>query len=88
MLPFLEPKRITSSIIARRGKPDLESSPEVEAPGQEVHPALKSAAEDILSAIEHKSVIDLAKAIQSAYDVCESYEDEDSDNSSMEDEGE
>lgn len=71
-LPFLEPKKITSIIIARRGKnPDLEAAPEVEAPGSEMNPALKMAAEDILSAIDARSPMDLAKAIKSAYEACE-----------------
>ena len=89
MLPFLEPKKITSIIIARRHKPDLEANPEMEAPGHEdVHPALKDAAADILSAMEHRSVIDLAKALQSAYDACAggSDESEDENNEPMEDE--
>lgn len=72
MLPFLDSKKIVSVISARRGKsPDIEVNSEMEAPGQEIDPSLKSAAEDVLRAIDTKSVIDLAKALKSAFDVCD-----------------
>lgn len=71
MLPFLEPKKTVSIIIARRGKPDLESQPEVEAGEDKIHPDLKEAAEDVMRAIQSKSVIDLAKALQSAFQICD-----------------
>lgn len=71
MLPFLEPKKITSIIIARRGKSNLQATPEVNAPGQDSHP-LMEAAEDIMRAFEHKSVTDLAHALQATYEICES----------------
>lgn len=79
-LPFLDRKKMSSVIASRRGKsPDIEVNPEVEAPGSEMDPGLKSAAEDILRAIESKSVIDLAKAIQSAFEICGSMPQEESD---------
>ncbi len=75
MLPFLDSKKIVSVIAARKGKSDMEVKPEVEAVGGEIDPGLKSAAEDIMRAIESKSVIDLASAIKAAFEVCDSYED-------------
>lgn len=76
MLPFLEPKKTISVIMARRGKKDLETAPEMEAPGSSMNPALKSAAEDVMRALESKSVIDLGKAMQAAYDACAGGSDE------------
>lgn len=71
MLPFLEPKKTVSVIMARRGKTDVEANPEVEAPGGEIAPALKEAAVDVMRALDTKSVIDLAKALQAAIAACE-----------------
>lgn len=72
MLPFLDKKKTVSVIMAKRGKsPDIEVNSEMEAPGQEIDPVLKEAATDILRAIETKSVIDLAKALEAAYEACE-----------------
>jgi hypothetical protein len=79
MLPMFNHKRTVSIIMAKKGKPDLEANPEVEAPGQEVDSNLKDAAADVLRAIESKSVVDLAKALESAYESCGSG-DEESDN--------
>jgi hypothetical protein len=77
MLPFLAPKKMVSIIAARRGKPGVEVASEQEAPGAEMHPGLKAAAEDILRAVEHKSVLDLASALQAAYEICgQGYEEE------------
>lgn len=72
MLPFLEPKKMTSVIIARRGKPDLETAPEVDMSQDKMDPAMKAAAEDVMRAIEGKSVHDLARALQSAFEICDS----------------
>lgn len=77
MLPMFDAKKAAGSIIARRGKPDAEVSIEIEAPGSEVDPALKDAATSILSAIERKSVLDLARALKEAHAACENYSDED-----------
>jgi alcohol dehydrogenase YqhD (iron-dependent ADH family) len=70
MLPFLNSKKIVSVIAARKGKPGVEVSPEVEGPGEGIDAGLKEAATDLLSAIERKSVIDLAKALQAAFEIC------------------
>lgn len=77
MLPFLDKKKTVSVIMSKRGKnPDIEVNSEVEAPESDLDPSLKMAAEDILRAIETKSVIDLAKALKSAYGACEGGEPE------------
>lgn len=89
MLPMFDHKKIVSVIASKRGKnPDVEVAAEVEAPGQEMDPALKAAAEDILRAISTKSVIDLAKALRAAYEVCESYPHEDNSQAEMSEDGE
>lgn len=63
--------------MSRRGKgPDVEVASEVEAPDSQMDPALKEAAADILRAIETKSVMDLAKAIKAAYEICDSSQEE------------
>lgn len=73
MLPFLQPKKIVSVISSRRGKnPDIEVNPEVEAPDSKMDPALKMAAEDLMRAVESKSVIDTAKALRDAFQALES----------------
>lgn len=72
MLPFLEPKKMSSVISAKRGKVGLEEAPEVLAPGSELDPGLQEAAQDIMRAIEAKSSIDLAKAIKAAFEICDS----------------
>lgn len=75
-LPFFDHKKTVSIIIAQRGKPSVEVTPEVEMGDDKVDPGLKSAAEDVLSAIQSKSVVDLAKALRAAWEVCENYEPE------------
>lgn len=71
MLPFLDKKKTVSAVIARRGKPALEVKSEVSAPDSEGDPALESAAEDILRAIEEKSVLGLAQALKAAFQICD-----------------
>jgi len=88
MLPMFDAKKAAGAIVARRGKSDAEVSPEVEAPGSELDPALKAAATDLLSAIEHKSVIDIARAMQAGHDACETYGDSDEDQGEEPDESE
>jgi len=76
MLPFLkDPKKIVSVISARKGKADVKVNPEVEAPGGEMHPGLKAAAEDFLRGIESKSPIDIAKAFKAAFEACDDESD-------------
>lgn len=71
MLPFLDKKKIVSVINQRRGKLDTTINSEIEAPGSEVDEGLKECATDILNAIEHKSVIDLAKSLHAAFEYME-----------------
>lgn len=68
---------------ARHGH-NTEVKPEMEMGEDKVHPELKEAAEDILRAIQNKSVIDLARALEMAFYVCDSYPHEEG--SHMEDE--
>lgn len=70
MLPFLQPKKAVGVIISRRGKDLLDAKPEVNAPGVESNSELESACEDILRAIDERSVKGLAAAMQAAYEVC------------------
>lgn len=74
MLPMFDKKKVASVVISRMGKKDQEVSPEVEASGQEIDPSLKEAGMDVLRAIEAKSPVALAKALQAAYQLCESAE--------------
>ena len=86
MLPFLEPKKAVSVIIARHDKPGLEVNPEVESPGREISDDLKSCAEDLLRAVDDRSIIDIAKALQCACEICSMMPHED--NEEEEEEGE
>lgn len=87
MLPFLEPKKISSVILARRGKtPNVSVAPEVEAGESKIDPALKSVAEDLLRGMETKSVIEVAKALQAAHDICDQYDHEEGPHLNEEDE--
>lgn len=74
MLPMFDKKKMVGAVIARRGKQDIHTNTEVEAPGS--NEGLKSACEDILGAIESKSPMDLAKAMRAAFDILDSEEDE------------
>ena len=70
MIPGLNQKQIVGSIMSRRGKRDVETSNEIES-GEGMDPGLKEAAADIMGALQSKSVIDLAKALKAAFQVCE-----------------
>lgn len=77
MLPFLNAKKISSIVIAKRGQLAHEVSPEVEAPSQEgMNADLKMAAEDLLRAVDHKSVLGVCSALQAAFAACDQDEDE------------
>lgn len=69
MLPFLEPKKVAGGIISQRGKPDLAVNPETPAPDSDVDPAMQSIGEDILRAVNDKSPIGIAKALQASWDI-------------------
>lgn len=71
-LPFLNPKKTVSVIVAKRGKPPgTEVAPEVEAHGHELPEGLRGASEDILQAIDTRSAVDLGKALRRAFEACE-----------------
>jgi hypothetical protein len=78
MLPFLEPRKMTSIIIARHGKRDLEGYPEMPAPDgssseeDRLDPDFKEAAADVMRAFESRSVIDLARALHAAFQLFDS----------------
>ncbi len=77
MLPFLDKKASVGTIIQQRGKSDLVgANSEVEAPDSEMDPALKACAEDILRAIDSKSVMDLVSALRAFNEICEYSEGE------------
>lgn len=87
MLPFLAPKKMVSVIVSQRGKNDLHDvNSEVEAPGSDMDPGLQEAAEDMLRAIDTRSPMDLAKALKAAFEICDSYEDEEGENLEQENE--
>lgn len=81
MLPYLDPKKLSAVIVAKRGKPDLhDTKSEMEAPESEqsdYDAALESAAEDMLTAIDERSVKKLAMALKAAHELCESEEEQD-----------
>jgi hypothetical protein len=67
MLPWLEPKKAVSIIIARHNKPDVEAKSEVDA-SSSIHPDLKEAATDLLSAVKSESIIEIAHALEAAFE--------------------
>lgn len=71
MLPFLDKKKIAGAILTKRGKADVQVAPEVEAPDSDMDAGLKECAEDILRAIEHKSVMDLAMALHAFFEMAD-----------------
>lgn len=92
MLPIFDPKKAVGTIIERRGKRPFEAAPEVMAPeAEELDPALKDAASDILAAIQAKSVTQLYHALIAAHEACDGYEHKEgphTNDESFDDEGE
>lgn len=72
MLPFLQPKKITSIMMAVK-KPD--GSIEQKGPEDEPDHALMSAAEDLISAVHMKDAKAVAEAIKAAFELCDSEAD-------------
>lgn len=73
-LPFLPNKKIVSIVVSRRNKSqDLNgAASEMEAPeNEEKDPSLQAACEDLLKAIDNKSVHDLYNAISDAFHALE-----------------
>lgn len=71
MLPFLEPKKMSSMVIARHGKSDLEANPEIDH-DDSIDSDMKEAAADVMRAFESRSVIDLAKALHACFEIYDS----------------
>lgn len=73
MLPFLDRKKAVGVIIARRGKDDLHDvKAEVVAPHDDSQdPAMHAAAEDVLRAIDQRSVLKLASALKNAFQIAD-----------------
>lgn len=66
MLPFMQPKKITSMLMAKT-KPEggVEEMPDADDSMMPMH----SAASDLLSAIETKDVAGIAEALSAAHDI-------------------
>ena len=71
MLPFLDKNRAAGVIMERIGKRSLEAKSEQES-GNGMNPDMKEAAEDVMRAMQEKSVIDLAYALHAFFMICES----------------
>jgi len=79
MLPFLERKNVSGSIMQRAGKADLETSNEVDM-SSGLSPELKEASADVMRALESKSPVELSRALKEFYRLCGACgEDEDND---------
>lgn len=74
MLPFLQPKKQASVIMAKRVGDKTEPMHEE----GEHDPGLMSAAEDLISAVHSKDAKAVAGALKAAWEVCDSYEGEES----------
>jgi len=71
-VPFFNDKKIAQGIIERRHK-GVEVTPEVEAPDNEPKDvAYETCIEDLLRAIQQKSIHDLGKAIKEIFEHLES----------------
>jgi hypothetical protein len=68
MLPFLQPKKQASVIIAARKK---DESTETIGEEGEHPPGLMAAAEDVLSAVANKDATALAGALKAAFECCD-----------------
>jgi hypothetical protein len=70
---FIDPKKVASlASVARKGKQDLEVAPEVHENNE-----MTMAAEDVLRAVEKKSVSDLTEALKAFFYCIEEEEGED-----------
>lgn len=69
----MQPKKISTLIIARRGKSDIQDvKPEVAMNPSEDDMALHSAAEDLMRAIDDRSISAIAKAFKAGFLICDS----------------
>lgn len=68
MLPFMQPKKMSSVIMTK-----IRPSGETETDGEQgENIGLEAAAEDLLRAVASKDVKAVAEALQAAFDVCDS----------------
>jgi hypothetical protein len=76
MLPFLEPKRIATMLLKKKN-PDRDVNVSMEHGGSVSDDDMQfhACAEDILGAVERKSVMDLARALKAFCEICQSGED-------------
>lgn len=82
MLPFLEPKRVVSMLIQRKGKSDLEAHPE--SGGNSEDSSLEMVMQDLMRAMEKKSPKEMAQAFKAGMQICESYPHEEAEQESEE----
>lgn len=73
MLPFMKAKKLSSVLMAKT-KP--EGGMEMMAPEDDTNHAMLSASEDLISAVHSKDATLVAAALEAAYDICESREDQ------------
>ena len=77
MLPMHERKKKVAAILQRRpGKLDVEVNSEIMKPSGDENSELTEAMKDLISAMERKSPMDMAKAFKAAFEICESYPNE------------
>lgn len=67
MLPFLNPRKSASIMIAKRTPEEKTESVKEEG---EHHPGLMAAAEDLISAVHAKDAKGVADAMKAGYDCC------------------
>lgn len=75
-IPFLNPKKAVGVVIShRKGKLGIEVKSEQ---GGDYPDGLKEACEDILRAVDERSVLGMAAAIKAAFEICDAYPNEES----------
>jgi hypothetical protein len=74
MLPFLDRKKMISTIMDNRKGKSVAVSPEAQAPDGEMDQALHDAGHALLAAIESKSPIEIGRALRAAIEACEESE--------------
>lgn len=64
MLPFLKKPQTSSIIIKRMGQPDTKAMPEKDMSNDAISDDMRQCAEQLMRAIESKSVVELAHAMK------------------------
>jgi hypothetical protein len=75
MLPFMDSKKTASSIISMRNGKSTDTASEVDHSSDQ-DPGLSACAEDLLHAIQTKSVSGIADALKAAFQCLDSGQDE------------